>query len=303
MPANAPGFSSTSTTEPKPLDHLRLGLVPERDIFEQRRRYRALAGYLSQRLGQPVDLVTLGSYQQILHDFRNKQVDAAFLGSFVAVLAVDRFGAVVTVKPELVGGVSTYRGVIFVPEKSPLKSLDDLAGRNIVMVRATTAGALFPADELNRRGLLAGPRAVNIAWVGTHDDAILDVLDGRVDAGAAKDLRLDQIQREHPDKPLRRLAVSAPVPESALTIRADLAATLGPRLSAVLLNMSSDPDGRAVLAGLGAQRFVPCTMDQFRPIYDMAAETASVWNVLGIDGPPPALKPVPTRASSGANPN
>ena len=33
---------------------LRIGLVPERDIFLQRKRYRILADYLSGRMGRPV---------------------------------------------------------------------------------------------------------------------------------------------------------------------------------------------------------------------------------------------------------
>src|SRR4051794_19913862 len=97
---------------------LRIGVIPERDIFEQRRRYLALAEYLSERLGRPVELVTAQSYEAMIGDLRDKQVDVAFLGSLVAVLAADRLDAQILVKPQLPGAISTYRGVIFVAENS-----------------------------------------------------------------------------------------------------------------------------------------------------------------------------------------
>ena len=50
-------------------------------------------------------------------------------------------GAKVLVKPTSdVGKPSTYRGVIFVRDDSPLRSLESLAGKTIVLVRATAAG-------------------------------------------------------------------------------------------------------------------------------------------------------------------
>src|SRR4051812_10682421 len=88
---------------------LRIGLIPERDIFAQRARYRALADYLAARLGRPVELVTLNSYENILRDFADRQVDAAFLGSLVAVLAADRLDVRILVKSELPDGATTYR--------------------------------------------------------------------------------------------------------------------------------------------------------------------------------------------------
>jgi phosphonate transport system substrate-binding protein len=267
---------------------LRLGLVPERDIFAQRRRYRALADYLSQRIDQPVELVTLGSYEQILTDFAEHRVDAAFLGSFVTVLAVDRLGAQVLVKPTTADGKSTYQGVIFVRDDSPARSLADLAGKTIVMVRATSAGSLFPLCQLRHAGLLDGPSAVKITWVGTHDDAVQEVIDGTTDAGAAKDSRLEQIQIEQPAIRLRRLAISDAVPENALVVRHDLASTWGPRLSDVLSQMSNNDEGRAALRHFGADRFVALNIDEYRPVYEMCGDVNDrCWTLQGISGAPP----------------
>jgi len=52
----SPVGDSTSTTLPDKATGppLRIGVIPERDVFQQRKRYRVLAQYLSTRLDRPV---------------------------------------------------------------------------------------------------------------------------------------------------------------------------------------------------------------------------------------------------------
>jgi phosphonate transport system substrate-binding protein len=266
---------------------LHIGLVPERDIFQLRKRYLALTGYLSKRLGRPVDVVTVNTYQAVLQDFAEKKIDAAFLGSLVAVLTVDRMGARVLVKPVDEAGVSTYRGVIFVKPDSPIQRIEDLAGRSVAMVKTTYAGELFPLWEMHRTGINHGATPPRKVWVGTHDDVISETLSGRVEAGAVKNLRLEAFEATHPDAKLRRLATSAPVPNDAFVVRADLAETLGAQLKDVMLAMDKDPEGAKALAAFGAVRFVPCSTQEYAPIYDIVEGLGDHWDRLGIEGPPP----------------
>ncbi|MDY7107335.1 MAG: phosphate/phosphite/phosphonate ABC transporter substrate-binding protein [Planctomycetota bacterium] len=269
---------------------LRIGLIPERDIFAQRARYRALADYLAERLQRPVELVTNNTYEGVLEDFASKRVDAAFLGSLVAVLAMDRHDARVVLKPELPGGVTTYRGVILVRPDSAIERVENLSGRSIAMVKATTAGDLFPIFELARQGLLASAAPPEMVWVGTHDGVMDEVMAGRVEAGAAKDLRLQAYEAEHPERRFRRLAVSDPVPNNALVLREAVADELGPKLAAILLGMDADPAGRRTLTEFGAVRFVPCSAGEYEAIYAMVEELGERWSALGVSGPAPERK-------------
>ena len=273
-----------AATETTPLH---IGLVPERDIFQLRKRYQALTGYLSKRLGRPVDVVTVNTYQAVLQDFAEQKIDAAFLGSLVAVLTVDRLGARVLVKPVDEAGVSTYCGVIIVRQDSPIQRVEDLAGRSVAMVKTTYAGELFPLWEMHRTGISHGATPPRKVWVGTHDDVISETLSGRMDAGAVKNLRLNAFEASHLEAKIRRLATSDPVPNDAFVVRADLAETLGAQLKDVMLAMDKDPEGAKALAGFGAVRFVPCSTQEFAPIYDIVEGLGDHWDRLGIDGPPP----------------
>jgi phosphonate transport system substrate-binding protein len=291
--ATPPGDASAVASDQDGFDRLghgapvRIGLTPERDVFEQRRRYRTLADYLAVELNRPVELVTARSYMGILSDFEEGVVDAAFLGSLVTLLSVDRLGTQVVAKPQLAGGATTYRGVIFVTPDSPVQSIEDLAGRSIAMVRSTTGGNLFPICEMVRRGMFSSDHPPQIVWVGTHDDVIHEVMAGRADAGGMKDLRLDSYENAHPRLSMRRLAISEPVPENALVVRADLDIELAQRLEQTLMGMDQDPAGRQVLQQFGAQRFVSCSVDEYGAIYDMVEWLGTDWERVGVPGPPP----------------
>jgi phosphonate transport system substrate-binding protein len=274
-----------AASQPPPV--LRIGMVPERDIFVQNKRYKALANYLSERMGRPVETITVNTYEAVLQDFSEKKIDAAFLGSLVAVLATERLGAKVLVKPEHPGQVCTYRGVVFVREDSPIKSIADLADRSIAMVRTTTAGNLYPCCLLVKDGLMTGDHAPRIVWSGTHDDVAMEVMEGRVDAGAIKDLRLDDMLHSNPQWKIRRLATSEAVPDNGLVARADMAPQLRTKLSDVLMKMDSNERGRKVLEELGLTRFVACGPKEYDPIYDMIDQLGTSWDRIGIAGPPP----------------
>ena len=276
------GPAADPTTRP-----LRIALIPERDIFAQRRRYVALTDHLAERLDRPIEVVTLNTYAAVLTEFRQHQIDAAFLGSMVAVLAHERLGARVLVKPEHPDGVSTYRGVVFVREDSPIRDVESLAGRSVAMVRTTTAGNLFPVYVFADHAMLDGENRPRFRWVGTHDDVVSEVVSRRVDAGAAKDLRIDDYLQSHPDVKLRRLAVSNPVPENALLVAAHMPAEVAERFEQALLRMHETAEGEAALHAFGARRFLPCRMGEYAAVYEMVDPLAEHWGQVGVEGPAP----------------
>jgi len=283
-PVTGPTAETLSSSEV-----IHIGIIPERDIFAQRRRYLALAIYAQRNLNQPVDLMTANTYLSVLADFESNRLDAAFLGSLVAVLAMDRDNAIVVAKPMAPNGISTYRGVIFVREDSPIRNLDDLRGKTIAMVRSTTAGDLYPIYELKRKNLLHVKDQPKILWVGTHDAVIREVVEGNCDAGAAKDLRLDAYAASSDALPVRRLAVVPPVPNNALVLSSKSAGTeTGTALTNLLLSMHESSEGRKVLAELGIKQFTPCSPREYQPIMDMIEFLGDDWYILGIDGDRPA---------------
>jgi len=274
-----------------PRPTLRIGLIPERDIFAQRKRYQALAAYVEQQTGQPVTLVTLNAYESALQECADDQIDACFTGSMLAVLAYEHGTLSIVAKPELEGGVTTYHGVLIVPPDSAIQTPADLKGKRLAMVKLTTAGELFAGDLLVREGLTLGegPDAVAPVWVGTHDEVIREVLAGRADAGAVKNLRLDAYEAAE-GVSLRRLARSGAVPNNALLICHRIPEPLRQHVRRALLTMHEREAGRAALEAFGATRFVPCANGEYAAVYDMLERLGPAWQRANL---PNGLIPLP----------
>ena len=61
-----------------------IGIVPERNVFEQKRRYHTIERYLEEALQLDVQIKIMPSYEQITKSFIAEELDAGFFGSFAA---------------------------------------------------------------------------------------------------------------------------------------------------------------------------------------------------------------------------
>jgi phosphonate transport system substrate-binding protein len=290
IPAASAAEDGQSARSDVSLTTLRLGIIPERDVFRQRRAYLQLAEYLqSKNLGGPpggkVAVRTASSYAGTLKDLEEGQVDAAFVGSLIAVLAQDRCGASVVLKSEELDGRSTYAGAVIVREDAPVQKFADLMGKRVGGVKTTTAGAVYPLYLIRQLGWQARD-VPSLVWSGTHDDVVREVISGTVDAGAVKDLRLDGYRKEHPEAKLRVLSISGRVPNNALVLRKDLPPAKQEKLVTCLLAMDKDPAGAGALAALGYKRFLRTDLAEYGPLYDMIDAIGPLWFALDV-GPAP----------------
>ncbi len=253
-----------------------LGIIPEQNIFNQISRYEPLAGYLSERIGRPVKIRILSRYGNILDNFRGKHLEAAIFGSFTYALSHRKIGVEVLARPEAADGTSTYYGVIFVRKDSGIRSARDMRGKRFVFVdRATTAGYLLPLRYFHDNGIEDYQTWFREAYfAGTHETAIADVLDGKADGGAAKNLIYEKMARKDPriGRELAILARSPAVPEGGFAVRKDLDPELKATLKRVLLTMHQEPEGLAALGTLGAARFIETTERDYEPVYRYARD-------------------------------
>src|SRR3990172_4616924 len=202
-----------------------IGLIPEKNIFEQLERYQPLADYLSDRLDIKVKLTVLSRYGNIIDNFKSEKMDGAFFGSFTYALAHARLGVEVLARPVGLNGASTYHGLIFVRKDSGIKSIQDMKGKRFAFVdRATTAGYLLPRAYFHEHKLDYKTFLKESYFTGTHEDAIHDVLNRKADIGSAKNTVYERLAAadSRVKNELIVLERSPDVPENGLAVRRDL---------------------------------------------------------------------------------
>jgi phosphonate transport system substrate-binding protein len=253
-----------------------IGIVPEQNIFKQKERYEPLARYLSQQIGLRIELRVLASYENILDSIRSRDLDAAFLGSFTGAVAIKKIGAEPLARPQFPDGISTYHGMIFTRKDSSIRTPQDMKGKAFAFVdKATTAGWLLPLHYFKEHGIDDPASWLGeVYYTGTHEDAIMDVVNGKADVGAAKNTVFSTLAGadERIDRDLLILATSPPVPENGLLACQHIDETVKMKLRQVLLAMHQNREGRSALDILGVAKFIETTEKDYDPVFIYAEE-------------------------------
>ena len=259
---------------------LALLLVPEKNSFEQRRRYKFITDYLSNRMEMNVTVEMMANYGEISVAFENGSADAGFFGSFSYVLTHAKAGIEPIARPVWLDGSSTYRGYIFVRKDSGIQTVKDMKNKSLVLVdKATTAGYIFQRFYFQYNGIADMENYFSrISFARSHDAAAWAVYTGEADIGGAKNHIFNSIKEEYPDfnEQMVVLAESPEVPSNGLAVRKDLNPALKLRLKILLLSLQETPEGQEVLYNFGASKFVETTDNDYGALYKMVKE-------LGID--------------------
>ena len=258
----------------EPRASLRIGLIPERNIFSQKKRYEPIAEYLSARIHANVELVVLSRYGNIIDNFVSNRLDGAFFGSFTGALAHRKLHVEAIARPEYPDGTSTYHGLIFVRKDSGIAGVEDMKGKRFAFVdKATTAGYLLPLYYFKTHGIDDLSTFLKETYfAGTHEGSIRDVLEREADIGAAKNTMFSRLASTDPriSEELSILTRSPDVPENALCVRADLDESVKNDLRIALLSMNQDEAGKKVLRSFGAARFIDTTEDDYIAVFEYA---------------------------------
>lgn len=255
---------------------LLIGLIPEQNVFRQRERYQVLKKYLFDRLGITVNFTSLTRYGNITEHFAYEKMDGAFFGSFTYVLAHSQLGVEPLARPVNLDGTSTYHGYVFVRKDSGIRTAADMKGKRFAFVeRATLAGYLFPLAYFKAHGI-SNPHAFlgESFFAGSHDAAILAVLNKEADIGAAKNTIYDQMSAENPriEQELVILSASGVVPQNCLAVRKNLDPELKSALQRALLEMDKNDEGADALRRFGARGFIETLDRDYEYLYKLASQ-------------------------------
>lgn len=255
-------------------EELKIGLIPEQNVFRQMERYKPLGDYIESKTGVKIRFTILTRYGNIIERFTSEELDGAFWGSFTGAMAIKKLDVEPLARPVWLDGTSTYHGHIFVRKDAAIRSVEDMRGKTIVFVdKATTAGYVFPMAYFHSNGVTnTGDYFQEHYFAGSHDAAIRAVFEKKADVGCAKNTIYQRVVAENPKigDELVILADSPDVPSNALAVRESLAREVKERLTETLLSMHEDSRGRNTLAIFGATRFLRTTQDDYEPVFELS---------------------------------
>ncbi|MFM1987739.1 MAG: hypothetical protein RJA99_696 [Pseudomonadota bacterium] len=246
--------------------------------------YRPLAAYLAQRLGRPVALRTVDSWEGLARSLANGETDLALMGPWGYVLAHHHSDAQV-VATLLHQGKPEYFAMIVTHPDSGLDSLEDLVGakgrgRSFAFGdKGSTSGYLIPFHEFRKRGVDPEKHFGRVLYT-KHQAIQTQVTAGRLDAGADYNRNRDAMIAQGLISPARSKVIwqSTPLPNDAFAVSAAHArdAAFVERLRGALTDIGPLLAARPNLLPADYTGFVARDNVFYKPIRDAGLATGTL---------------------------
>ncbi len=186
---------------------VKLYFTPSVDAEKITLSAKPLIQFLERETGYYFETAIPTSYIAVVEAFGTDRADIAIINSFSYLLAHEKYGANAVLRVIRTGNQAYYRGQIIVRTDSGIERLEDLNGKSIAYVDASSAsGYILPSALLRKKGVKPGRET----FAMKHDNVVIMVYQKQVDAGATfyspphpitgepLDAR-SRVKKQHPD--------------------------------------------------------------------------------------------------------
>lgn len=236
---------------------LKLGFFPIVSTVALFKRFSPLRDYLAEALGRPVELQTAKDFLTFMQRTDEGSYDIVITAPHFAVRAVDSGKYIIRATV-----TENVQQLFIVPEDSPVKSLQELAGKNIATPPETALMTMMGIRYLADAGLKDDKQPHYRAFT-SHNAANQALLAKEVDAAIASSNIVRKAIKQ--GEKIRILENGNSLPNMPLMVASGLDADLGERISAILVNMSESEKGREVLKQIAFPGYRTVTAKDYEP--------------------------------------
>lgn len=240
---------------------LTVQFVPSQNAGTLEAKAKPLEKLLSKELGIPVKVSVYTNYNTIVEAMKSKKVDVGFLPPTAYTLAHDQKAADLLLQAQRFGVkedgsaskelVDSYKSEILVKKDSKIKSLKDLKGKKIALQDVTsTAGYTFPLAMLKNEAGINATKDMKIVNVKGHDQAVISLLNGDVDAAAVFNDARNTVKKDQPNvfKDTRILKLTQAIPNDTISVRPDMDKDFQKKLKKAFIDIAKSKEGHKIIS-------------------------------------------------------
>ncbi|HVK19765.1 MAG TPA: phosphate/phosphite/phosphonate ABC transporter substrate-binding protein [Actinokineospora sp.] len=263
-----------ATSDACPNGKVRFGIEPFEDPAKLTPAYEVLAKALEKKLGCTVELKVVDDYSAEVLAMKNGQLELAQFGPLGYVFASNKANAqAVASFADASGKLTSYTAGIWVPADSPIKSINDLAGKTLALSSpGSTSGDALPRYALKKAGI--AETALKLDYAGGHPEALLALKNGKVEAAEINSQQLASAKAAgtFDESKFRKVWSSDPIPNDPITLRGDLSDAFKNKVTKALLELSPEDIAKvgAFLDVDPAGPLVSVKKETYQPLFDLA---------------------------------
>lgn len=252
--------SGSSSGDYKPKE-LTVQFVPSQNADKLEAKAKPLEKLLSDKLGIPVKVSVSTNYNTIVEAMKSKKVDVGFLPPTAYTLAHDQKAADLLLQAQRYGVnkdgssnkklVDDYKSEILVKKNSGIKSLKDLKGKKIALQDVTsTAGYTFPLATFKKETGINATKDMKIVNVKGHDQAVISLLNGDVDAAAVFQDARTIVKKDQPNvfKDTKILKLTESIPNDTISVRPDMDKKFQEKLKKAFKDIAKSKKGHKIIS-------------------------------------------------------
>ena len=225
---------------------LTLSIHPYKSASDLHKAFEPLAQYLSRVTHTNIQLHVAKDYQSHIDLIGRNKVDIAYMGPASYLRLVKIYGKKRLLARLAINGEPTFKGMIIVPTKSNITTLQMLADTRFAFgSAASTMSHLVPRYMLLEAGIPV-TKLKKHAFLGNHANVALGVLSGNYDAGAVKEAIFFKYQSQG----LRVLAETPPLSEHLFVVNDNLNSNLVKKLKNALLKLHTMKQNIVILQSI-----------------------------------------------------
>lgn len=252
----------------------KFAIVSIHSIRETHRMYDEFINYLESELGRSVEIIQKQTYSEVKEMFEKGEIDAGIVCAYLAVVGTEE-GILNKLSMPIVSQEKTFTSYIITQKNSDIEQFNDLNGRSFAFSDPLSySGYFYTKYDLQKASHSINTFFSETYFTYSHDNTILAVANGLVDAGATHSSVYELLKKNN-DPILNNIKVIAEGPyvgNSPIVVNPNIDGALKEKLKDVIQGMHLNDRGQKALKKLDFDRFAEPEAELFQPIIEMMVE-------------------------------
>ncbi|MGB3510350.1 MAG: phosphate/phosphite/phosphonate ABC transporter substrate-binding protein [Microcoleaceae cyanobacterium] len=247
---------------------LKIAILPSITTEKQQDRIRRLDKYLEQKLDIPVEIKLTKDYNTTVDLLVSGKVKMAYLGPFTYIQAKQKNQNLepIVAHIEKTTGRPWYNSIIVTIKNSEINTVQDLIGKRFSFVnKSSTSGFLVPSTHFETLGIIPEKDFASVEYAGGHDNNVLALEDGKVDAIAIEKPAYVELKNQgllSEDK-YKIIWKSDPIPNPPIVISNQLPVEFKIALQKALIDA---PEGLVGIGGVESAGYTLVSDGDYEPV-------------------------------------
>jgi phosphonate transport system substrate-binding protein len=257
-------------------DPIRIGVASPITPVETVKYYQDIVDYITEKIGQPVEMVYSKTYAEMDEMLEKGEVEVAFVCSAPYIEDRRKFGAELLVAPQ-VDGKASYRSYIIVHKDSGIERFDELKNKTFAFTDPrSNSGKLYPEYSLARKGHRIEKFFKRYIYSYSHNKSIELVAKKIVDGAAVESLMYRYMKQSGSPyvKMIRIIETSSDFGIPPVIASTNTSIFAKEKIREILVAMHEDRKGKAILDAMLIDRFVVVPDSNYDSIREMEAFVA-----------------------------